>query len=109
MNELKVKGRLVSVLPTVNGVSKAGKEWEKKDFVIQTDEGQFSKKIAFTLFGDKINAIDSISVGAEIEVFFNIDSREFDGKWYHNINAWLVKPITNAPAHQNEKQGDMPF
>lgn len=102
MNELKIKGRLIAVLPTVTGVSKAGKDWSKKDFVIETDEGQYSKKIAFTLFGDKTNAVDSVAVGTELEVSFNIDSREFDGKWYSNINAWLVKPIAPAPAQYSE-------
>jgi hypothetical protein len=108
MNELKIKGRLIAVLPTVTGISKAGKDWTKKDFVIETDEGQFTKKIAFTLFGDKTNAVDSVAVGTELEVSFNIDSREVNDKWYHNINAWLVKPIAAAAAPAQYSQTPPP-
>ena len=119
MSELTIKGTLVQVLPTVNGVSKAGKDWSKKDFVIETDEGQFSKKVCFTLFGDKIKLIDSVVVGSAVEVAFNIESREFDGKWYTNVNAWKVaaeqqqqqyQPAPEQPKTAAEQQQDnLPF
>ena len=87
---MQVKGTLLQILKIESGVSKAGKEWKKQDFVIETNE-QFPKKVCFTLFGDKISLIDGITEGMEIEVFFSVESRDFNGKWYHNINAWKIE------------------
>lgn len=108
---MQVKGTLLQILKLESGVSKAGKEWKKQDFVIETNE-QFPKKVCFTLFGDKISLIEGINEGTEIEVFFSLESRDFNGKWYHNINAWKVE---NAGAGSSAKNfppefsvGDIP-
>jgi len=86
---MDVKGTLVQILKLEEGVSKTGKEWKKQDFVIETNE-QYPKKVCFTLFGEKVSLIDGITEGSEVEVFFNLESRDFNGKWYHNINAWKI-------------------
>jgi hypothetical protein len=121
---MQVKGTLLQILKLESGVSKAGKEWKKQDFVIETNE-QFPKKVCFTLFGDKIGLIDGITEGTEIEVFFSLESRDFNGKWYHNINAWkienagAVNPARNFPPEfsvadippepANDSGNDLPF
>ena len=89
---MDVKGKVIQLLPVQSGVSKAGKDWSKQEFVIETEE-QFPKKICFTLFGDKLSLLNGIAIGQEVEVFFNVESREFNGKWYHNINAWRINPV----------------
>lgn len=86
---MNVQGTIVSILPDQTGVSKAGKEWSKKEFVIETDD-QFPKNIAFTLFGDKIGLLNGKKQGDKVDVHFNLESREFNGKWFHNINAWKI-------------------
>jgi hypothetical protein len=93
---MEVKGRVEQILPVQSGVSKAGKEWSKQEFVIETEE-QFPKKVCFTLFGDKLSLLNGINVGSEVEVAFNLESREFSGKWYHNINAWRINPAQQSP------------
>lgn len=120
---MQVKGTLLQILKQESGVSKAGKEWKKQDFVIETNE-QFPKKVCFTLFGDKISLIEGITEGTEIEVFFSLESRDFNGKWYHNINAWKVenagasspsKPYlpefsaADAPLEADDSGNDLPF
>jgi len=97
---MDVKGTLVQILKLEEGVSKAGKAWSKQDFVIETNE-QFPKKVCFTLFGDKVSLIDGISEGSELEVFFNLESRDFNGKWYHNINAWKINAETVVASNSN--------
>ncbi|HKJ78768.1 MAG TPA: DUF3127 domain-containing protein [Prolixibacteraceae bacterium] len=95
---LQVKGKIQQILKAESGVSRAGKEWQKQEFVIETEE-QFPRKVCFTLFNDKTSLINNLSEGEEVEVSFNLESREFNGKWYHNINAWKIdKPATeNLP------------
>jgi hypothetical protein len=88
---MEVKGRIEQILPVQSGVSKAGKEWSKQEFVIETEE-QFPKKVCFTLFGDKLSLLSGMNIGDQVDVAFNLESREFSGKWYHNINAWKINP-----------------
>ena len=86
---MQVKGKIQQILKSESGVSRAGNEWKKQEFVIDTIE-QFPRKICFTLFNDKLSLINGLANGDEVEVSFNIESREFNGKWFHNINAWKI-------------------
>ena len=95
MAELKIKGKLKQVLPIENGKSKAGKEWTKQSFVIDTGD-QYNPDICFQLFGDKISLIHGLNLGDALDVFFNISSREYNGKYYHNIDAWRVERLSQS-------------
>lgn len=120
---LQVKGKIEQILKPESGVSRAGKEWNKQEFVIETED-QFPKKVCFTLFGDKTSLIEGLSNGTEVEVSFNIESREYNGKWFHNINAWKIdKPATDnlpepppafsaadiPPEPDDDTANDLPF
>lgn len=87
---LVVKGRISKVLEIESGTSKAGKEWKKQSFVIDTGD-QYNPEICFSLFGeDKINMLRNFGEGQEVEVAFNVSSREYNGKYYHNLDAWKI-------------------
>lgn len=117
---LAVTGKLVKTLDVESGTSKAGKEWKKQSFVIDTGS-QYNPEICFQLFGDeKIAMIDGIQPGTEIEVSFNISSREYNGKYYHNIDAWRINrsaaTVVDAPMptesfsnDQTSEEDDLPF
>jgi len=119
---LSVKGKIERILEPESGVSRAGNQWNKQEFVIETEE-QFPRKVCFTLFGDKTSLIEPLSVGEEVEVSFNIESREYNGKWFHNINAWKIDKVTadnlpdsppeyslsDIPPEPDEDAGDLPF
>ena len=65
---LAVTGKLVKALDVESGTSKAGKEWKKQSFVIDTG-AQFNPEVCFSLFGeDKIGMLQGINPGEEIEV-----------------------------------------
>jgi len=120
---LTVKGKVVKVLEMESGVSRSGNQWKKQEFVVETQE-QFPKKICFTVFNDKISLLAGFTGGEDVEVSFDIESREFNGKWYHNINAWKIDksgqkaapeippPFSAAdvpPEDFREDQDDLPF
>lgn len=90
---LSVKGKVEQILKTESGVSRAGKEWKKQDFVIETEE-QYPKKVCFTLFGEKVDLLNGVSAGQDIEVSFNIESREYNGRWFTNVNAWKIDQVS---------------
>ena len=96
-----IKGRLVKILPIEVGTSKAGKEWKKRNFILDTGE-KYNPLICFQLFGDKTDIIDSYTIGQEIEVSYNLSSKEFLGKWYNSIDAWKIQPVGNVQQKQVE-------
>jgi len=103
MSELTIRGTLEKVLNPESGVSKAGKEWNRQEFVIKTDDPKYPKDVCFTLFGDKTSLLDSINIGSVVDISFNVESREYNEKWFHNLNAWKIDEIktANEIVHEN--------
>ena len=94
---MEITGKIIQVLPEVGGVSKAGNEWKKQEYVLETHD-QYPKKVCFQIFGaDKI-AQAAIQPGEELTVSFDIDSREYQGRWFTSINASApTAPASSAP------------
>lgn len=84
---MEIKGRIIQILPLVSGVSAKG-EWKKQDYILET-EAQYPKKVCFNIWGDKIDQF-GIQMGEELIVSIDIESREFNGRWYTDVRAWKV-------------------
>ncbi len=98
---MQIKGKVVKVLPLLSGISGSGKDWQKQDFVIQEIEGNYPKTICLTGFGDIVNKVKNLQVKQVITAHINIESREYNSKWYTNVSVWKIdfEGITNsAPA-----------
>lgn len=87
--DLKIQGRIIAVLPEVSGISKAGNQWKKQEYVLETFD-QYPKKICFNAFGNKVDEF-AIQEGETLTVSVDIESREFNGRWYTDIRAWRVE------------------
>ena len=87
---MEIIGKVVAVLELQSGTSKKGSEWKKRDFVIETLDEKFPKKVCFTLFGDRADACPAID--SVVNVSFDIDAHEYNGKWFNSVNAWKVEP-----------------
>ncbi len=102
MSNLIVQGVITHVLPEENGVGKAsGKEWKKQTAVLQTQE-QYPKYVAFDMFN---NRIVPLQVGQSVQVQISVESREYQGKWYSNVNAIAVAPVQAGMGMQMPTQG----
>lgn len=95
MNELTISGRIALILPLQQGTSKAGNPWKKQSYVLETG-GQYPKKVCFSLFGDKVDQFP-LQVGQEVTVSIDIESREFNARWYTEVNAWNVTYASQQP------------
>ena len=85
------KGKVFAILAEQKGTSAGGKAWSKIDFVIEETEGQYPKKVIFNAMGEKmLPVVKSLTVGQLVEVHYNLDAREYNGKWFTNINAWRI-------------------
>ena len=83
-----ITGKIIAVLPTKSGTSARGTQWSSQTAVIETHE-QYPKMVAFDVLGDKITEFN-LHVGEEVTVSFDINAREYNGKWYNSVNAWQV-------------------
>lgn len=87
---MEIQGKIIHVLPLQSGVGKAsGKEWKKQEFVLETLDGQYARKVCFTMWGDLIDRT-GLQVGEDVTVQIDIESREYQGRWYTDVKAWRV-------------------
>ena len=84
----EITGKIIAVLPTKSGTSARGTQWSSQTAVIETHE-QYPKRVAFDVLGDKIIEFN-LQVGDEVTVSFDINAREYNGKWWNSVNAWQV-------------------
>ncbi len=98
---MEVQGKLIKKLDKQTGEGKNG-AWVKQEFILETQE-QYPRKVCISLWGDKVKELDPIQPGETIKVSINIESREFNGRWYTDVRAWRVERLTS-----NVKQSDAP-
>ena len=119
---MELAGKVIAVLEPRGRVSKSGNEWKVQEYVIETHD-QYPRRMCFDVFGaDKIQQFN-IQVGEELNVFFDIDAREWQGRWFNSIRAWKVErvsmdapfpPMNAAPAAPvdfaaSDEKDDLPF
>ena len=85
---MEIQGKIIAVLPTRSGTSARGTQWSSQTAVIETQE-QYPKKLAFDVINDKIDQFN-IQVGEFLTVQFDINAREYNGRWFNSVNAWNV-------------------
>lgn len=102
---MTIEGKIIQVLPSQCGVSKtSGKEWALQAYVLETKE-QYPKKVHFEVFGDDRIKANPCGVDDIVSVDFDIESREFNGRWYTSIRAWrIVKQDATQAAPQEAEQ-----
>ncbi len=93
---LEINGRVIKILPEQTGQGRNG-AWVKRDFVIETAD-QYPKKVCFSTWGDKTNEVNKLSEGEEVTVSFNVESREYNERWYTDLRAWRINKTSNQPA-----------
>jgi hypothetical protein len=85
---MQLTSKLIQLLPLQTGTSKNG-EWKKQDIIVETD-GQYPKKVCVSIWGDKIDQ-SQLQVGNTLIIDFDIESREYNGRWYTDVKAWKVE------------------
>ncbi len=86
-------------MPIQSGIGKTGNNWQKQDFVIETLE-QYPKKICANLWGDRCAMLEVVNIGDQIVMSFDIESREFNGRWYTDVRAFRLAPVAATPNAQ---------
>ena len=92
---LELTGKLLQKLPVQSGQSAKG-AWSKQDFVLETQEN-YPRKVCASVWGaDKVNELASFAEGSLVKMSFNIESRQFNERWYTDIRAWRVERVGSS-------------
>ena len=92
---MELTGKIVQVLPEKSGTSARG-AWRKQEYIIEIP-GDYPKNVCFMVWGDRIDQF-GIQPGQELTVSIDLESREFNGRWYTDVKAWRVTPAGQGPA-----------
>ena len=103
---MEIQGKIIAVLPTRSGTSSRGTQWSSQTSVIETQE-QYPKKLAFDVINDKIDQFN-IQVGEFLTVQFDINAREYNGRWFNSVNAWnVIRHTQQSPAQGGGFSGNV--
>ena len=108
---MELKGKIESKLKAEKGTSKAGKEWTKQTIVIDNGD-QYNPNVAISFFGDdKVKMLENFKEGQDVAIGVNISSKEFNGKWYNQIDGWMIKAAdqTKSTPIVEEEDSGLPF
>jgi len=107
---MELSGKIVQILDKQTGEGKNG-SWEKQEYIIET-QGQYPKKVCFNVWGAKI-AQFNIQNGEFINIGVDLESREYNGRWYTDVRAWKVErpgaANSGGGAPQQGSEGEGPF
>lgn len=106
---MEIKGRVIANLGVQKGISKAGKEWQKTTVIIEYGD-QYPKKIALDNMKNADN-FGSLAIGTEGAFHIEVESREFNGRWYTSVNCWkweTSQPIAQAAPQQPQHVQEAP-
>lgn len=113
---MDINGKILQLLPVQTGQGKNG-TWKKQEFILETGD-TYPKKVCIAVWGDKID-LNSFKPGEAVTVSFDVESREFNGRWYTDVKAWKVVkqgsagapasgPIDAPPSYEGGDD-DLPF
>jgi hypothetical protein len=104
---MDIKGKVIQLLSPQTGQGKKG-VWKKQEFIIET-QSQYPKKVCLSMWGDKIEQF-RLQVGEMVTVSFELESREYNSRWYTEARAWKIsKDSSSGQPQLSEDMGDEPM
>jgi len=102
---MEIQGNITHILPEQTGEGKNG-TWRKNRFVIET-QGQYPKNVCIDVWGDKFDQFQ-LAVGQSVTAHIDVESREWQGKWFTDVKAWKVEqggstaqqPVADQPFYE---------
>lgn len=95
---MEFEGTVYKIMPVTKGTSARG-EWQRQDVVFDYNDGSsFTRKISVTFF-NRPDDVAKLREDSAYHVSVNVESREYNGRWYTDIRAWRLQPKqAEAPA-----------
>lgn len=99
---MEITGKIIQVLPLQTGVSRSGSNWQVQTYILETIEN-YPRKVAIELFNRNADQY-KCNIDDVVTVSYDLESREFNGRWYTSVRAWRIDPATQG----NQPAGMMP-
>lgn len=84
-----IQGRIIRILPTEVGTRKNGGQWNKQGYIVEYGDDKYPKQVAVYLWGD-LATNNPLTLGVEVELDVDLESREYNGRWYTEVKCWRV-------------------
>lgn len=104
---MEFEALVVQLLAQAKGVSARG-EWVKQEVIFE-QAGEFGRKVCVSFWGDKAQDAASLNPGEKVKLSVNIESREYNGRWYTEVRAWKLEKNQPAPTQQPSQAGGGAF
>ena len=103
---LEIEGKIIRKLGVQSGTSARG-EWSKQEFIIEYQESNYPSQACFSVWGaDKVKELEKYQINDKVKVSFNINSREYNNRWYTDLRAWKIE--VESPVQENYTTGFAP-
>ncbi len=99
---MEITGKIIQVLPLQTGVSRSGSNWQVQTYILETIEN-YPRKVAIELFNRNADQY-KCNIDDVVTVSYDLESREFNGRWYTSVRAWRIDPAVQG----NQPAGMMP-
>lgn len=93
---LTLRAELVKILPEITGESARG-PWRRCNFIVRTQE-QYPKEVCISAWSEKIDEVKTYQPGAILDIYVNLESREYNERWYTDVRVWRLEAAGAAPA-----------
>ncbi|MEE4660068.1 MAG: DUF3127 domain-containing protein, partial [Halieaceae bacterium] len=83
----------------------------KREMVVIVDDGRYPQEINLEFVQDKVSLLDDLQPGETVTVSFDIRGREYNGRYFNNLQGWRVTkegdaPMAEAPPVQDGPPAD---
>lgn len=106
---MEITGKIIQKLPLQEGTSARG-GWKKQEFIVETND-KFPKKVCVSAWAEKVDDLNRFNINDDVRVSVNIESREYNGRWYTDVRSWKIESFTgssNAPQGNESGQQSAP-
>jgi hypothetical protein len=109
MSDSTIKG----AIKLINPVKVISDKFSVREFVVTTPDAKYPQDILFQTVNDKMDVLESLGVGQQVEVSYNVRGREFNGRYYNTLDAWKIEVTGSKPSQPStqpiELDDDLPF
>jgi hypothetical protein len=108
-----ITGKMKLIADERGGTASNGSEWKVITFVIETDD-KYNPDVALKAGTKLVDVIKGIKKGTQVQVEYNLKSREYQGKWYTDVEAYKVTPLSATVTNKKDSLAtndptDLPF
>jgi len=85
-----------------------GSGFTKREMVVTVEDGKYPQDINLEFVQDKISLLDNLQVGQQVTVTFDLRGREYNGRYFNNLQGWKIVAAGNENAFAQDDYAPAP-